>query len=111
PREKGSEEFLNSEKYETKYRNMADPGGLGTLIGRVNAIRRQNPALQTNRSLQFHTVNNDQIIVYSKRTVDKKNVIISIVNLDTKYTQSGFIELPLKDLGIDVRHPYVLADL
>src|SRR5205807_5856495 len=78
PREPGSEEYLNSEKYEIKRRDMHDPASLRPLISRVNAIRRENPALQSNRNLQFHTIDNDQLICYSKQTADKRNVIITI---------------------------------
>src|SRR5262249_54863246 len=111
PRGQGSEEYLNSEKYEIKHRNMSDPSGLGTLIGRVNAIRRENPALQSNLRLRFHSIDNDRLIAYTKQSADMKNLILTIVNLDWRYTQSGFVELPLKDLGIDSRHPYLVTDL
>jgi starch synthase (maltosyl-transferring) len=111
PRKPGSEEYLNSEKYEIKRPDLSDGTSLRPLISRVNAIRKDNPALQSNDNLQFHAVDNDQIICYSKRTPDKRNVIVTIVNLDPIWTQSGFVELPLDDLGIDVRHPYRMADL
>jgi starch synthase (maltosyl-transferring) len=110
-REPGSEEYLNSEKYEIKRRDLYDPASLRPFISRVNAVRKKNPALQSNDNLEFHTIDNDQIICYSKRTSDNRNVIVTIVNLDPTWTQSGFIELPLKDLGIDVRHPYRMTDL
>ena len=77
----------------------------------MNAIRKENPALQSNERLEFHKVDNDQIICYSKRTADNKNLILTIINLDPRWSQSGFVELPLKDLGIDVRHPYRMVDL
>jgi len=111
PREKKSEEYLNSEKYEIKKRDLHDPSTLRPLIARVNAIRKENPALQSNETLQFHEVDNDQLIAYSKRTADKKNVIITVVNLDPDWKQAGFLELPMEDLGIDVRRPYRVTDL
>ena len=111
PRESGSEEYLNSEKYEIKKRNLYDPASLRPFISQVNAIRKENPALQSNERLEFHKVDNDQIICYSKRTADNKNLIVTIINLDPRWSQSGFVELPLKDLGIDVRHPYRMVDL
>src|SRR5437867_8237357 len=110
PREAGSEEYLNSEKYEIKQRNLDDPSSLRPFISRVNAIRRENPALQSNGHLLFHPIDNDQIVCYSKRTRDKRNVILTIVNLDTMWKQSGFLELPVDELGIDIRHPFVMAD-
>jgi starch synthase (maltosyl-transferring) len=111
PRESGSEEYLYSEKYEIKHRNLYDPASLRPFISRVNAIRKENAALQSNNHLQFHYIDNDQIICYSKRTADKQNAIVTIVNLDPVWTQSGFVELPVEDLGIDVRHPYRMVDL
>jgi len=111
PREEGSEEYLNSEKYEIKNRSLHDPSSLRPFISLVNAIRKENPALQANDGLQFHTIQNDRIICYSKSTPDKKNVILTVVNLDSTWTQSGFVELPLDELGIDVRHPYQMLDL
>jgi starch synthase (maltosyl-transferring) len=111
PRSLGSEEYLNSEKYEIKKRDLYDPASLRPFISRVNAIRKENAALQSNRGLQFHEIDNDQLICYSKRTADNRNIIITIVNLDPVYRQSGFVELPLEDLGLDVRHPYRVADL
>jgi starch synthase (maltosyl-transferring) len=111
PREHGSEEYLNSEKYEIKARNLHDPSSLRCLIKQVNAIRRANPALHSNESLRFYTVDNDQIISYGKTAADGRNVIIVVVNLDSKYMQSGFLELPIDELGLDVRHPYRLTDL
>ena len=111
PREEGSEEYLNSEKYEIKNRDLHDPASLRPFISRVNAIRKENPALQANDGLQFHATQNDRLICYSKSTPDKKNVIITVVNLDPTWTQAGFVELPTEELGIDVRHPYQMVDL
>jgi starch synthase (maltosyl-transferring) len=111
PREHGSEEYLDSEKYEIKNRNLYDPSSLRPFISRVNQIRKENAALQSNENLRFHPVDNDQLIAYSKRTADKRNVIIMVVNLDPFWRQSGFLELPLDELGIDVRHPYKVVDL
>jgi len=111
PKDRGSEEYLNSEKYEIKHRNLYDPASLRPFISRVNAIRKENPALQANDSLRFHKIDNDQIICYSKRTPDKANVIVTLVNLDSVWHQSGFVELPAEELGIDIRQPYRMHDL
>jgi starch synthase (maltosyl-transferring) len=111
PRERGSEEYLNSEKYEIKKRNLHDPGSLRPFITLVNRIRRENGALQSNEGLRFHKVDNDQLLAYSKQCPDTKNLIVTVVNLDPVWKQSGFIELPVEELGIDVRQPYLMADL
>jgi starch synthase (maltosyl-transferring) len=111
PRDAGSEEYLNSEKYEIKKRNLHDPSSLRGFISRVNGIRKHNPALQSNESLRFHEIDNEQMIAYSKKTADKRNVIITIVNLDPVWKQGGFVNLPLEELGIDERHPYRVTDM
>jgi starch synthase (maltosyl-transferring) len=111
PREPGSEEYLNSEKYEIRQRALGDPSTLRPFITRVNAIRKENPALQFNQRLRFHSTENDQIICYSKQTTDKSNIIVTAVNLDPVWTQSGFVELPLEEFGIDARYPYRVVDL
>jgi len=86
-REPGSEEYLDSEKYELKTWNLDAPGNLTELIARVNRIRRENPALQADRGLRFHAVDNEQIIAYSKATADNANVILVTVNLDPHHVQ------------------------
>ncbi len=111
PREPGSEEYLNSEKYEIKRRDLYDPSSLRPFISRVNAIRRENPALHSDENLRFHTIDNDQIICYSKHTADRRNIILTAVSLDPIWPQSGFVELPVDDLAIDIRHPYRVVDL
>jgi len=77
----------------------------------VNQIRRANPAFHANLNLHFHEVDNDQIIAYSKTNQDRTNEVLVVVNLDSHYKQSGFISLPLEDLGFDSRQPYQAHDL
>jgi len=111
PRETGSEEYLNSEKYELKHWDIDSPDSLKDFIARVNHIRRGNPALHSDWSLRFHSVDNDQLICYSKQTEDLSNVILVVVNLDHRWTQSGWVELPLEVLGLDAHQPYQVHDL
>jgi len=111
PREHGSEEYLDSEKYEIKNWDIKKPDSLKDFIGRVNRIRRENPALQGDWSLRFHEVDNEQLICYSKRTDDNSDVVLVVVNLDPHHTQSGWIEFPLEELGIDPQKPYQMHDL
>jgi starch synthase (maltosyl-transferring) len=111
-KQKGSEEYLNSEKYEIKHHRFpTDDTGLRGLITRVNEIRRTNAALQSDSGLQFHAVDNEQLIAYSKRTADNQNIVVMVVNLDYRYTQSGFLDLPLAEFGISERRPYTVTDL
>ena len=110
-REPGSEEYLDSEKYQIREWDIERPDSLRDFIARVNRIRRENPALQQNWILQFHPVDNDQILCYSKRTEDLSNVILVAVNLDPHHTQSGWVDLPLEAFDLDPTQPYQLHDL
>jgi starch synthase (maltosyl-transferring) len=111
PREPKSEEYLNSEKYEIKNWDIARPDSLKDFIARVNQIRRENAALHRDWSLRFHEMDNDQLICYSKRTDDLSNIVLVVVNLDPHHTQSGWVEFPLEELGIDPQKPYQMHDL
>jgi starch synthase (maltosyl-transferring) len=111
PKEPGSEEYLDSEKYEIKNWDITSPGSLADFIGRVNRIRRENPALQGNWGLLFHPTDNDQLICYSKQTEDLSNIIVVVVNLDPHHKHSGWLELPLETLGIDPQQPFQVHDL
>jgi starch synthase (maltosyl-transferring) len=109
PREPGSEEYLNSEKYEIKRWERARPDSLRELIARLNRIRHENPALQSDWSLRFHPIDNPQLLVYSKR--DESNVILVAVNLDVRFAQSGFVELDLQQLNIAPHESFEVHDL
>lgn len=107
----GREEYLNSEKYEIKQWEIDRPDSLRELISQVNEIRHDNPAFHTNHNLRFHEVDNEQIIAFSKSSVDGSNQVLVVVNLDPHYKQSGFITLPLEELSLDPRQPYQAHDL
>lgn len=110
-RDPGSEEYLNSEKYEIKHWDLERPDSLKEFIVRVNRIRRDNPALHRDRGLLFHNVDNPELICFSKRTEDLTNVIVVVVNLDPHHIQSGWVELPMEDLGLDLHQPFQMHDL
>lgn len=110
-KDKESEEYLDSEKYELKQWDIESPNSLKDFIARVNRVRRENLALQSDLSLSFHSVDNDQLICYSKRTEDLSNIILVIVNLDYRYKQSGWVDLSLEELGLDSTRPFQMRDL
>ena len=110
-REPHSEEYLDSEKYQVRHWDLDQPHSLRHFVSRVNYIRKTHPALQRNRSLRFHPVDNDHIICYSKWSEDGSDVIVVVVNLDSHHTQSGMVELPLHDLGLNEQHPFAVHDL
>ena len=107
----GSEEYLDSEKYQLRTWDLESPDSLAKLIAQFNRIRRENLALHSDRSLRFHSADNDQIIVYSKLTDDLLNIIVTVVNLDPKRSQSAWVDLPLAAFHLDPRQPYQMHDL
>lgn len=110
-REPGSEEYLDSEKYQLRRWDLDRPDSLRDFIARVNRIRRDNPALQGDRDLRFHAVDNDKLICYSKTTEDLSDIVLVVVNLDPHHRQSGWVELPLDMLGMKGEQPYQMHDL
>jgi starch synthase (maltosyl-transferring) len=111
PYEEGSEEYFDSEKYEIKHWDIERPDSLRDFIARVNAIRRNNPALQNDWSLRFHPVDNAELLCYSKRTEDRSNIVMTVVNLSPVHTHAGWVELELDEFGIDPDAPYQVHDL
>ena len=91
PVREGSEEYLNSEKYETKHRALDGP--LLPLVQRINSIRRANPALQVLDNVSFLETENEQLFAYLKRTGD--NGVIVVVNLDPFAAQEGVCIIPV----------------
>ena len=107
-REPGSEEYRDSEKYEFKRWEKSEDD-LSELIGLVNRVRRENPALQQNGTLMFHTTSNDEVLCYSKSAGD--NVVVTVVNVDPHNTQSAWLELDLPALQLDANRPFQVHDL
>ena len=107
----GSEEYLDSEKYEIRRWDIEQAASLRHMIARVNTIRNENEALQNDWSLRFHFVDNDQIIGYSKESDDRSNLVVTVVNLDPHHTQSGYLALPLDSLEIPPDRAYEAEDL
>ena len=111
PLQPGKEEYLDSEKYQLRHWDWDAPHSLRDLIGHVNRIRRENPALQADRNLAFHHVDNEQLLAYSKRTDDRGNVILVVVNLDPHHTQAGMTGLDLAELGVPHDQTFQVHDL
>lgn len=107
----GSEEYLNSEKYQIRVWDLDRTNNLRRLIARINEIRKNNVALQSDRNLQFHPVDNDQLMAYSKVTADGSNAILTLVNLDPHSPQSGWVELPLNRFQLNPNETFVAHDL
>jgi starch synthase (maltosyl-transferring) len=107
----GKEEYLNSEKYELKLRELNSNNSLKNLISRLNRIRKENPALQSNRNLRFHETDNPALLCYSKASDDLSSVIIVVVNLDCFHSHTGWLSIDLSSIGLDARHSFQVHDL
>ena len=90
---------------------LDDPKSLREIIARVNSIRAQNPALQSDHSLRFHNTDNDQLLCYSKSTPDGANIIVTVVNLDPHHMHSGWVTLDLDALKVDSASKFQMHDL
>lgn len=97
----GKEEYLDSEKYETRHYDWNHRNRLTDSITRLNHIRKQNPALQDTYNIHFTRTDNDKLMSYVKATEDLSNIIWCIASFDTAYPQAGFVEVPKQLLGID----------
>ena len=107
----GSEEYLDSEKYQIRPRDFDRPGSLKELIARVNAIRREHRALQFDHGLAFHATDNEQILCYSKRAPEGGDPVVVIVNLDPANMQHGFVQLPLTEWRVSPDKKLEVHDL
>jgi starch synthase (maltosyl-transferring) len=111
PLRAGGEEYLDSEKYQLRHWDLDRPESLHEFVARVNRIRRDNPALHSNDRLEFHRIDNEQLIAYSKSTEDLSDLVVVVVNLDPHHVHSGWLELPLEGLGLAPDQPYQAHDL
>jgi len=90
PVKPGSEEYMDSEKYQLRERSLDGP--LLPLVAKLNRARRENPALQYLSNIAWLETENDLLIAYAKRTGD--NTVITAVNLDPHNTQEGIVNVP-----------------
>ncbi len=107
----GTEEYLNSEKYEIKVRDWHQPGNIRELIARVNQIRRENVALQDFLNLRFLETDSDDILCYAKSSPDRGNIIIVAVNLDPFTAHYCTVVVPPEAIGAAPGQRYEVTDL
>ncbi|HEY3739495.1 MAG TPA: alpha-1,4-glucan--maltose-1-phosphate maltosyltransferase, partial [Bryobacteraceae bacterium] len=107
----GSEEYLDSEKYQLREWDRKDPISIAPLITQLNRIRRENPALERNEHLVFHDAPNPQLLCYSKSTADESNTILVVVNLDPGNEQTVWLDLKLDKLGLPWKGSFAVEDL
>jgi starch synthase (maltosyl-transferring) len=107
----GSEEYLDSEKYQIRVRDWNTPNTLEPLITRINQIRRAHASLHSDRGLRFFPTDNDQVICYAKATEDRRDMLLMVVSLDPRNMQHGFVRVPAFELETDAAGAYVVEDL
>jgi starch synthase (maltosyl-transferring) len=110
PREEGSEEYLNSEKYELRPRPLEKDTGLVPFVTRINEIRRKHPALSELTNLHFHTIDKENLIAFSK-TSASGDAILVVCNLNPFHFEEGITSLDLGVLGIDPTRGFEVHDL
>ena len=86
----GSEEYLDSEKYELKARSLDGP--MLPMIARLNDVRRRSPALQELSNVTFLDTANEALIAYAKQSAG--DTVICVVNLDPHQGQEGLAVIP-----------------
>lgn len=109
PVKHGSEEYLDSEKYQIRQWDLTRPDSLAELLTRLNHIRRTNPALQHDRGLKFHNSNNGSVVCFSKKQGD--NIILVAANTDPYHTQWANLDLDLAALGVEPDQAFQVHDL
>lgn len=111
----GSEEYLNSEKYELRPRDFQaavnSGDSLESFIRHLNMIRRDNPALQQLRNLHFHDADNPNVMAYSKADTTTGNVILVVINLDPRNAQEATVTINYEAIGMTPGQSYPVHDL
>lgn len=108
----GVEEYIDNEKYELKWREWNQPHSIAPFITRVNQARHEHPALQHTNNLRFLHADNDNIIAYVKQSEDRRDTILTVVNLDPFNWHECTVYVPFGELGLyQGRTPLVAEDL
>jgi starch synthase (maltosyl-transferring) len=111
PRESGSEEYLDSEKYQLRQWDLNNPWSLREFIGRVNAVRHTSPAFRNDADFRFHPTDNDRLICFSRAAPDGRETVVVVVNLDPRFKQSGHLELDPAVVRVEPGAMYQAHDL
>jgi starch synthase (maltosyl-transferring) len=111
----GSEEYLDSEKYQLRPRDyagaLADGRSLAPLLRRLNDIRRDHPAMQQLANLRFHYVDNPDITVFSKRDRQTGDTILVVCTVNPRDVREATTSLDLPALGFDWQDSFTVHDL
>lgn len=111
----GTEEYLDSEKYEIKSRDWSKADNIIDYITAINKIRHLNPALHQYKNLRFHHCDSNNILFYSKSLItthsNNANIILAAVNLDPHHTHETNLHIPLSEFGLKEEDSYLLINL
>ncbi|HKE97616.1 MAG TPA: alpha-1,4-glucan--maltose-1-phosphate maltosyltransferase [Actinomycetes bacterium] len=107
PVREGSEEYLDSEKYQYRPRDWSNPP-LAAYLTRLNQVRREHPALHRLTDLHIHLVDNPQVMGFSKRAGE--DCVLVVVNLDPHWVQEATVHLWMPALGLDWSASYQVTD-
>ncbi len=101
PREPGSEEYLDSEKYEIRYWNLDRPDSLAPFITTLNRIRQSEPALARVQPPLVQPTDNDQLLAWCRYDAESGNRVLVVVNLQPQQRSTGSVSLRWESLGLD----------
>jgi starch synthase (maltosyl-transferring) len=110
----GSEEYLDSEKYQLRTWHLDDPDSIAPLLTRLNQIRRAQPAMQHLRTLRFHDTDSGDLLCYSKTDpLGVGDPILCIVNVNTRDRRAGSVHVDPATFGIGLGDddPFEVHDL
>ena len=107
----GTEEYMNSEKYQYKVWDWDRPGNIKDYITKLNKIRRENSALHYYRNLKFYNSSDENVIFYGKTSYDKQNTVFIAVNLDPFNIHSSILRIPIEHFGIAENEEYEIEEL
>jgi len=107
----GSEDYLDSEKFQLRSWRLDEARSLRDAIALVNRTRREQPALQQTRRIAFHETGSEALMAFSKRTEDFSSVVLVVVNMDPRHKHGGWLELDLAALGIRAGESFQVHDV
>ncbi len=107
----GKEEYLHSEKYQFKVWDWNRPGNIKADITRLNAIRRENPALHEFENVRFHPAEDESVLFYGKCTLDRSNQVFVAVCLDPFDAHEAVLHFPLAEMGVPEGETFEVEEL
>jgi starch synthase (maltosyl-transferring) len=107
----GKEEYFMSEKFQLCQYDWFKENKVTTLISIINNIRKENESYQQTNNIKFLETGNDQLIAFYKWNQDRTNETLTVISLDAYNSQSGFVKLPLHDLGVNNGRKVEVIDL